>query len=184
MYAHPLPKVMCVSTHKHSCFFLREVGKEYAKALLLVIFGTGLGCTEAAAARAFRRLLRPELRPEPSVSDFGQRFGVRGRCCCLRRFLNKKRRRTEKQFFFFFYCLLHRMGTLLEVKVRLAGPDGRTRPTQFFADTQVACSAGAAGELACDACCSPRGRTTTLAKKFKKFGMEQTNLTIQSHLSM
>ena len=65
------------------------------------------------------------------------------------------------------------MGTLLEVKVRLAGPDGRTRPTQFFADTQVACSAGAAGELACDACCSPRGRTTTLAKKFKKFGMQQ-----------
>jgi hypothetical protein len=62
----------------------------------------------------------------------------------------------------------------LEVKVRLAGPDGRTRPTQFFADTQVACSAGAAGELVCDSCCSPRGRTTTLlAKKFKEFGMHQ-----------
>ena len=47
-------------THTHTLFFLREVGEEYAKALLLVIFGTGIGCAEAAAARASRGLLRPE----------------------------------------------------------------------------------------------------------------------------
>jgi len=35
------------------------------------------------------------------------------------------------------------MARLVECTVRLAGPDGRTRPTQFLADTTVRAAAGA-----------------------------------------
>ena len=48
---------LCVCVYAQTRYFLREVGKEYAKALLLVKFGTGIGCAEAAAARASRGLL-------------------------------------------------------------------------------------------------------------------------------
>jgi hypothetical protein len=68
---------LCVCVYAHTRYFLREVGEEYAKALLLVIFGTGIGCAEAAAARASRRL----LRPEPLVILVGQMLGLRGGCC-------------------------------------------------------------------------------------------------------
>ena len=60
---------LCVSVYIHTQtrYFLREVGKNYAKALLLVIFGTGLGCTEASTVRTWCRLLWSELRSEPLV---------------------------------------------------------------------------------------------------------------------
>ena len=35
------------------------------------------------------------------------------------------------------------MARFVECTVRLAGPDGRTRPTQFLADTTVDAAAGA-----------------------------------------